>query len=86
MNKKGQTLALSIMMGIMIFVVGMLIMNFLKPEVTTARSVGSGLNCSYAGNITDGTKLTCLVFDLVIPYWILIIVSAAGGAILGRFL
>jgi len=82
MNNKGQA-GLAIIFGITIFLVGMVSLNFIKDEVTTARS-SAGLNC--AGDISDGTKLACLVVDFVIPYLFIIIISIAGGLIASRFL
>jgi len=85
MNRKGQGLFMSIIVGVMIFMVGVLFINFLTPEVTVVRNA-TNLDCSNAAGISDGTKLACLVVDLVIPYFILIIFSFAGGIIAARFL
>lgn len=83
MNKKGQTLGISLVIAIMLFIVGMLSLNLLKPVVTEARDA-SHLDCS--GDISDGTKLTCLAVDLVVPYFIILVFSVAGGLIVARFL
>lgn len=83
MNKKGQSLGLSIMGAILIILVGLMSVNFLMTEVTNARV---NLACSDVDNIEDGNKLLCLVHDLVIPYWIWIIFAIAIGAITSRFL
>ncbi len=84
MNRKGQGLFMSIIVGVMIFMVGVLFINFLMPEVTVVRNA-TNLDCSNAAGISDGTKLACLVVDLVIPYFILLIFSFSGGIIAGRF-
>lgn len=81
-NKKAQTLGLALVMAITIFIVGMLCVNFVKEGVTSARDA-SNLNCADA-DISDGTKLTCLAVDLVVPYFIIIIFSVAGGLIVAR--
>ena len=88
MNNKGQ-MGIAIVTAIMIFMVGMVVVNILKPEITTARSSASGLDCANTtftngSSISDGTRLTCLVIDFTIPYFIIIIFSVAGGAIVGR--
>jgi len=70
----------------MIFLSGIIVINILKPEVTLARNVATGLNCSNADVISDGTKLTCLAVDLVIPYFIIIIISSAGGVIANKLM
>lgn len=83
MNKKGQTTMLTVLFAIFIFLAGVVFINFLIPEVDVFRAT---MECSNAAVISDGTKLTCLFGDAVIPYWILLIVSLSGGAILERVL
>ena len=86
MNRKAQaTLGLAIIVAITLFIVGMLAVNFIKPEVTRARD-SSNLDCSNAAGISDGTKLTCLAVDIVVPYFMIIIISLAGGLITSRFI
>lgn len=82
MNKKGQV-GIAIIGAIMIFMVGMLTINILKPEITIARGA-TGLDCANVTNISDGTKLTCLAVDFSLPYFILIIFSATGGVLMAR--
>jgi Na+/H+-dicarboxylate symporter len=82
MNKSGQTLGLSIISAVVVFIVGLTMLNFLMPEITDARVA---LNCADASAISDGTKLLCLSIDSVVPYWILLIFSITVGAIVGRF-
>jgi len=84
MNKKGQTVGITIIIAITIFIVGMLSINFIKDEVTRARG-STQLDCANSGEISDATKLTCLVVDVVVPYFIIVIISVAGGLIAGRF-
>ena len=83
MNNKGQTLMLSLLFAIFIFLAGIVFVNFLTDDVTTFRAA---MNCSDAAGISDGAKLTCLFGDSVVPYWILLIVSLAGGTIFARLL
>lgn len=82
MNKKGQNLMLAIGLAIMIFASGMLMANFLKDEVTTFRAAADCSNLS----ISDGVKISCLVGDLVIPYFIWGVLSLAGGVLMAKFL
>lgn len=84
MNNRGQ-MGIAIVVAIMIFVVGMLTVNLIKPAVTTARG-STGLDCANTTNISDGTKLTCLAVDFTIPYFFIIIFAAAGGVITARFM
>ena len=85
MNNKGQTMFLSIAIGILIFIAGMLFLNFLIPEVQRVQAPSS-FDCDNASGITDGTKLSCLFVDSVIPYYILLVLSFSGGIITDRFL
>jgi len=85
MNNLGQGLLSSILIGVMIFMAGMLFTNFLKSDVTDARSALVGLDCNN-NTISDGNKVTCLGVDLVIPYFIWGVISASGGVIIARFL
>ena len=80
-NKKGQTLGLAILSAIVVFLVGLMVINFLMPEITTARVA---LNCATASAITDGTKLLCLVIDTAVPYWIVMVFSVLIGTIIAR--
>ena len=91
-DKRGQSLGIAIIVAITLFMVGLVSINFLMPEVTTARN-SDNLDCSNstANNLTskgisDSTKLTCLAVDLAIPYFILLIIASAGGFIVSRFL
>jgi len=81
MNKRG-SLGIAIVSAIFIFIVGFATLNLIMPEVTNFRI---DMGCSDASAITDGTKLTCLVGDLTIPYFILLILSISLGGIISRF-
>ena len=80
MNKKG-SFGIAIMTSILILIIGFTILNFVKDEVTRART---NLDCSNAENISDGTKLVCLVVDVAVIYWIIIILSVVIGGITAR--
>lgn len=81
LNKKAQgTILFSILIAVMLFFVGMLAISFIEDAITGARTDNS---CS--APLTDGGKLLCLLFDGVIPYYFLAIVSIVGGAIISKF-
>lgn len=84
MNNKAQLsgLGISIIIAIFLFLIGMMCIGFIKDEVTRARG---GLSCSSA-TISDGSKMTCLLVDVVVPYFIITIISVAGGIITARLL
>lgn len=73
---------LSVIIGLMIFIIGVLMLNFVPDEASRLRT---NLDCSNT-SISDGTKLTCLTAEVANPYFIILIVSAAGGIIFGRLL
>lgn len=72
MNKKGE-IGFAVVTFIFFFLIGMVVVNLIKPEVTTARNAAN-LDCANA-SISDGNKLTCLAVDLTIPYFIVLICS-----------
>lgn len=78
MDKKGNVL-LVVLFALIFFMFGMLIVNLIKTDVTTARSE---LNCAVPS--TDGDKVTCLFVDGTIPYFIIAIISIAGGYIINK--
>jgi len=90
MNKIGQaragSMGTAIIVALFLFIVGLMSINFITTEVTTARASVTGLDCANVAGISDGNKLTCLAVDLVVPYFIILIFSAAGGYITAKFL
>lgn len=80
-NNKGQSAALAILTAFMLFMIGMIFINPLKTSIDSSRL---GMNCSDS-TISDGSKLTCLIIDIVMPYFIISIFSIAGGLVISRF-
>lgn len=76
MNKKGNFFLAFVIAG-MIFMTGMLCLPFIKDGVTDFRT---NIQCSNA-SISDGTKLLCLGGDSVVPYFLITILSLAGGLV-----
>jgi len=85
MNSKGQSLGLSVVIAITFFMIGVILINFFQPDITLVRTA-SGLDCENPAGISDATKLTCLTVDLVVPYFILTILSTFIGMITARFI
>jgi len=81
-SKKGQTLPIAIITSLIVLVIGMLVINFMTPEITRTRE---SLSCSDAASISDGTKLLCLAIDGTVPYWILLVFSGVIGGVTSRF-
>lgn len=68
MNNKGQTAMLGIMFAMMFLITGVVLIEPVKEVITTARSA-SYLDCGNAANPT-GTKMTCILVDWYLPYFI----------------
>ncbi len=80
-SKRAQSMGLAIMGLIFFVIVGFSSINFFFDEVDTARLA---LSCASTDEISDGSKLVCLMVDLSIPYWIWIILSVGVGFVLVR--
>ena len=74
-------MGITIVSAIVVFILGLMLLNFLMPEITTFRT---NMECSSASTITDGTKLLCLTVDTTVPYWILLVFSILVGSIAAR--
>ena len=72
LNKRGQTMAISVLSAIVIFIIGIMCINFLMPEVSDARV---NLSCDSPTTISDGTKFLCLLVDVQVPYFIWLVFS-----------
>ena len=76
-GKKGQTAVISLMIGVFVFMLALVFIHPLADVISESKSVDQ-LDCENS-SISDGKKLTCLVVDLTLPYFIIIIVAIAGG-------
>lgn len=77
-NKKG-SLFFGVAIGLFLYVVGVMFMPFIIDDVDTFRV---NMDCSN-NTISDGSKITCLYGDVLIPYLIWFFVSIAIGYIAG---
>lgn len=80
MNKRGN-IFFGVVIGIFLFAMGVLFIPFLTDDITTSRTA---LNCSTPTNITGGVMLTCLLGDLLVPYFIWFFISLLIGYIIGN--
>ena len=78
MNKRG-LIIFSVIIGLFIYICGILFLPFLADDIVTFRE---GLSCS-SSTLTYGTMIACLLGDLVVPNFIWLIVSLGIGYILG---
>lgn len=79
MNKKAN-IFLGVVVALLLFISGILLLPFVTDDISTTRV---DLDCDNT-DISDGTKWTCLMVDLVVPYLIIFFVSLAVGYLVGR--
>ena len=70
-----------VVLGLMIFISGVIFLPFITDDITTTRTA---LSCTDAENITGGTMLMCLLVDTIAPYFIWFFISVALGFIGSR--
>ena len=83
LSRKGQVALVALMIGVMVFVLAMIFIDPIKDVITESRGV-TQLDCANA-SISDGTKATCLVVDLILPYFIVIVIAVGGAYITAKF-
>jgi len=83
MNKGAQVALISLMVGVMVFMLAMIFIDPLSDVIEETRN-NTQLDCSNS-SISDGKKATCLIVDLILPYFIAIIIAIAGALISARF-
>jgi hypothetical protein len=80
MNKKGN-MFFGITVALFLWIMGILILPYMTDSVTDSRTA---LDCSNT-SISDGTKLTCLYTDAIVPYFIWFLVSLLLGYLAGSW-
>jgi hypothetical protein len=83
-NNKGQMALVGLMIGVFIFLLGMTFINPMKDVITEVRGAGQ-LDCSNS-SISDGEKMTCLAVDLILPYFIVVVLAIAGAWISAKII
>lgn len=79
MNKKGNVF-LNLVLGIFIFISGVLIYPYITDDITTTRAL---LNCENFAGLSNGTIIQCLITSGIAPYFIWFFISIALGFIIG---
>ena len=83
-GKKSQTAVIGIMIGVFVFMLAMVFIDPLSDVISESRAAGQ-LDCANV-SISDGMKLTCLMVDLILPYFIGVVIAIAGGYLGARIL
>jgi len=81
MNNKGQMFLIGMGIAFLLLMVGISVAQILKGDIDTTLS-SDGLDCDNAA-ITDGTKLTCLGFYLLNPYFIGLVILSTIMIVIG---
>lgn len=84
LKKKGQVMLVSLMIGVLIFMAGMIMIDPLKDVITEVRG-SSQLDCLNA-TISDGNKMSCLAVDLSLPYFIIVILGLVGAVVSAKLI
>ena len=83
-SKKAQTSLVAVMVGIFIFMLSMTFINPISDVIKESRNV-ENLDCENS-SITDGAKMTCLIVDLIMPYFIAIVLAVAGAWVSAKWM
>lgn len=78
MNTKGN-LFFAFMVALIVWIAGVLMLPFIIDDIDTFRT---DMDCTNS-SISDGSKITCLTGDILVPYFIWTIASIALGFIAG---
>lgn len=84
MNSKGQTAVLGLMIGVFVFMMAMVFIDPIKDVIAESRGT-TQLDCDNS-SISDGNKATCLLVDLILPYFIAVVLAVAGAWIGAKIL
>lgn len=83
-GKGGQVALVSLMIGIFVFMLAMVFINPLKDVIIESRA-SDQLDCDNS-SISDGSKMTCLIVDLIMPYFIGIVLAVAGAWVSAKWI
>lgn len=76
-KNKRASIFLGVIFAIFFFILGTLLVPFIKGVATDTRT---SLDCTNS-SITDGGKITCLIADAGFPYFIIVLLTLVGGFI-----
>ena len=81
MNNNGQTMIFGIMLFVLAFIVAVILIPPLRGLLDEVRGQGS-LSCGNT-NLTTGEAATCVIVDLILPFFILTVLIV-GIAMIGN--
>lgn len=80
MNRKGSAFFIALI-AIIYFIAGMILYQFLKPDIAIARS---DLSCTTPD--TTGDIMSCLVVGSIVPIAVITVLSGAGGYLTDKYI
>ncbi|HDK41819.1 MAG TPA: hypothetical protein ENG87_00455 [Candidatus Pacearchaeota archaeon] len=89
MNKKGQTVIVFFMIGLVVAILALALAPAVKQSTDTARNQSTnnsvGLDCSN-DSISNFNKAACVATDITLPYFIGFLLLFAGAIVVGRII
>jgi hypothetical protein len=79
MKNKKANIFLGVVVALAVWIFGILFLPFITDDIVTARTA---LSCA-TDSISDGVMLNCLTIDLIVPYFIIFLISLALGFLAG---
>ena len=73
MNNHGQVALVSLMIGVIVVMLGLTFINPIKDVLDVVTGTDQ-LDCANS-TISDGQKMNCLATDLVLPYFIIVVIG-----------
>ncbi len=80
MNRKGQVFFFTLMLAIVVLVLMFGLLPGIQESVSSARNQTTGMDCDNS-SISDFDQATCIITDLTLPYWIMIMLGIVGAMI-----
>ncbi len=89
MNKKGQVIIITFMIGLTIAILALALAPALQSQIDDARNVSTdssvGLDCGNE-SISNFQKAACTASDITLPYFIGFLLFFAGAIVVGRII
>ena len=89
MNKKGQLVILTFMVGLVVAILALALAPGLQSQIDDARNVSTnssiGLDCNN-DSISNFDKSACVASDITLPYFIGFLLFFAGAIVVGRII
>ena len=89
MNKKGQVIIITFMIGLVVAILALALAPGLQSQIDDARNESTassiGLDCGNE-SISNFDKAACVASDITLPYFIGFLLFLAGAIVVGRII